>query len=77
MELIKKYGGEPQMKQVWKFYCGLAQPCDKVFRLLIDNAPQSTLFNIQCSFESQRPSTCDSVVVKETLHFDYSTFLTP
>ena len=79
MEIIKMYGSEPQMKQVWKFYCGLAQPCDEVFRLLIKIAQRTTLFNIQCSFESQRPSTCDSVVVNNSLgfHYFYGTFLTP
>lgn len=74
MKLVNQHGKTAQMQQVWKFYCGLDKSGSK-FETLIDQAQHGTLFNMQCSFESQQPCTCDSVVKNSSLHFADS-FLT-
>ena len=77
LELISKYGREPQMKQAWKFYCGLAHFHSQTihFDTLVNHAQHGTLFNMQCSFESQKPCTCDSVVQNNSISLQ-NTFLT-
>ena len=68
LELIEQFGDAIEMKQVWKFYCGLVPFTSKVIRL-ISQSCLDTLFKVQCSFESQQPCTCDSVVAKNSLKF--------
>ena len=71
LKLIKKFGGAIQMKQVWKFYCGLIQSesNSRKFTTLISQSQHGTLFNVQCTFEYQQPRACDSVVEKHSLIF--------
>ena len=71
LELIKKFGDATQMKQVWKFYCGLVpfNGTNSTVIRLIDKSCHGTPFKVQCSFESQQPSTCDSIVDKNCLMF--------
>ena len=53
-ELIKKYGSAKQMQAVWKFYCGLVRfDENNKFKTLLDRAQFGTLYNVQCSLESQ------------------------
>ena len=65
LELIEQFGDAIQMKQVWKFYCGLVPFTHTV----ISQSCHDTPFKVQCSFESQQPCTCDSVVDKNSLMF--------
>ena len=67
LELIEQFGDATQMKQVWKFYCGLV-PYSTVIRL-ISQSCHGTPFKVQCSFESQQPCTSDSVADKNSLMF--------
>ena len=71
LKIIKQFGGDTQMKQVWKFYCGLirSESNSRKFTTLISQCQHGTLFNVQCSFEYQQPSACDSVVDKNSLIF--------
>ena len=71
MELIEKHGKAIQMKQVWKFYCGLVKfdSSGSKFKTLVSQAQHGALHRIQCSFESQQPSTCDHVVEDNCLKF--------
>ena len=71
LKIIKQFGGAIQMKQVWKFYCGLIQSesSSRKFTTLISQSQHGTLFNVQCSFEYQQPSSCDCVVDKDSLIF--------
>ena len=71
LKLIEQFGGVTQMKQVWKFYCGLIQSesNNRKFTTLISQSQHGTLFNVQCSFEYQQPSACDCVVDKNSLIF--------
>lgn len=78
MELIEKFGKAKQMQQVWKFYCGLVQfngECGR-FKALTSNSEYGTLFNIQCSFESQQSLTCDYIIDNNSLSLT-DTFLSP
>ena len=68
LELIEQFGNAIQMKQVWKFYCGLV-PFNSMVIRLISQSCHGTPFKVQCSFESQQPCTCDSVVDKNSLMF--------
>ena len=71
MELIAKHGETLNMKQVWKFYCGVAKfdsNCTK-YEALVRQAQHGPLFSIQCSFESQQLHTCDSVVIDSCFDF--------
>ena len=68
LELIEQFESSTQMKQVWKFYCGLTPFNSPVIRL-INKSCHGTPFKVQCSFESQQPHTCDSVVDKNSLVF--------
>ena len=68
LELIEQLGDAIQMKQVWKFYCGLVPFTHTVIRL-ISQSCHDTPFKVQCSFESQQPCTCDSVADKNSLMF--------
>ena len=71
LELIEKFRDATQMKQVWKFYCGLVPFHDTnstVIRL-ISQSYHGTPFKVQCSFESQQPCICDSVADKNSLVF--------
>ena len=71
MELIEEHGKAMQMKQVWKFYCGLVEfdASGSKFKTLVSQAQHGTLHRIQCSFESHQPSTCDHVVEDNCLKF--------
>ena len=68
LELIEQFGNAIQMKQVWKFYCGLVPFTSTVIQL-ISQSCHGHPFKVQCSFESQQPCTCDSVVDKNSLMF--------
>ena len=68
LELIEQFGNAIQMKQVWKFYCGLV-PFNSTVIQLISQSCHGTPFKVQCSFESQQPCTCDSVADKNSLKF--------
>ena len=76
-KLVDEYGNAEQMQIVWKFYCGLVKldDCNK-FRSLVSNTQTGTLYKVQCSFESQQPNTCDSIVEDGSLSFK-DKFLTP
>ena len=71
LELIERFGDATQMKQVWKFYCGLVpfNGTNSTVIRLIDQSCHGTPFKVQCSFESQQPRTCDSVVDNNSLMF--------
>ena len=71
LELIEKFGDATQMKQVWKFYCGLVpfNGTNSTVVRLIDQSCHGTSFKVQCSFESQQPCTCDSVADNNNLMF--------
>ena len=68
LELIEQFREAIQMKQVWKFYCGLVPFTSTVIRL-ISQSCHGTPFKVQCSFESQQSCTCDNVVDKNSLKF--------
>ena len=78
IELIKEHGNSTQMKQVWRFYCGLLQSdlYGRRFKTFTDQSQHGQLFNIHCSFESQQPHTCDSVVKDGSLKFTDSVLTT-
>lgn len=80
MDLIEMHGRKTQLKQAWKFYCGLAHFDDQgiMFDALVNQAhhDHGTLFSIQCSFESQQKCTCDSVVKEHSLNFTDSVLTT-
>ena len=71
LKLIKQFESETKMKQVWKFYCGLVpfHGTNSTVIRLIDQSCHGTPFKVQCSFESQQPCTCDSVVYNNSLKF--------
>ena len=71
MEIIEEHGKVMQMKQVWKFYCGLVKfdAGGSKFKTLVSQAQHGALHRIQCSFESQQPSTCDHVTEDNCLKF--------
>ena len=76
-KLIREYGNAKQMQIVWKFYCGLVKFNDNSkFQDLLEETQYGTLYNIQCSFESQQPSTCNSVIKDNSLSFK-NIFFTP
>ena len=69
LELIEEYRNATQMKQVWKFYCGLVpfNATNSTVSRLIGQSCHGTSFKVQCSFESQQSCTCDSVADKNSL----------
>ena len=71
LELIERFRDVKQMKQVWKFYCGLVpfNGTNSTVIRLISQSCHGTLFKVQCSFESQQPCTCENVVYKSSLVF--------
>ena len=73
LKLIKQFESETQMKQVWKFYCGLVPfngtGTNSTVIRLIGQSCHGTPFKVQCSFESQQPCTCDIVADKNSLMF--------
>ena len=71
MEIIEEHGEAMQMKQVWKFFCGLVEfdASGSKFKTLVSQAQHGALHRIQCSFESQQPSTCDHVTEDNCLKF--------
>ena len=75
-ELIREYGNAEQMQIVWKFYCGLVKFDGNKFEALFNRTRYGVLYKIQCSFESQQPSTCDSIIEDGSLSFK-DKFLTP
>ena len=76
-KLINEYRNAKQMRIVWKFYCGLVKFDDhNRFKSLVNDTQTGTLYKVQCSFESQQPSTCDSIVEDGSLSFK-DKFLTP
>ena len=76
-KLVNEYGNAKQMQIAWKFYCGLVKFDDSSkFRSLVNNTQTGTLYKVQCSFESQQPNTCNSVVEDGSLSFK-DKFLTP
>ena len=75
LELIEQFGNAIQMKQVWKFYCGLV-PFTSIVSRLINQSCHGSPYKVQCSFESQQPCTCDSVADKNSLKFSNHFFTT-
>ena len=77
MEIIEEHGKALQMKQVWKFYCGLVEfdASSSKFKTLVSQAQHGALHRIQCSFESQQPCTCDHVTEDNCFQF-VDSFLT-
>ena len=69
MELIEQFRDAIQMKQVWKFFCGLV-PLNVTNSRLIDQSCHGTSFKVQCLFESQQPQICDSVIDNNSLVFN-------
>ena len=71
IELIEQFRSATQMKQVWKFYCGLVpfNCTNSTVIKLISQSCHGTPFKVQCSFESQQSCTCDSVADKNSLMF--------
>ena len=81
LKLLRKYGNKRHMQMVWKFYCGLTsfEEKDVKFHEIMKSADKDDLFGVQCAFESQQSTTCDSVVQSGeygTLTFQ-GHFLTP
>ena len=77
IKLIREYGNAKQMQIVWKFYCGLVKFDDNSkFQDLLEKTQYGTLYNVQCSFESQQPGTCYSITKGNSLSFK-NMFLTP
>ena len=76
-KLIDKYGNAKEMQVVWKFYCGLVKFDNHVkFDSLLEKTQCGMLYKVQCSFESQQPSTCYSIIKDGSLSFK-NEFLTP
>ena len=69
MELLEKYGKAEQMQQVWKFYCGLTKlELSRVFEVLFcESSHHSTVYMIQCIFESQSQCLCDFPVTENRM----------
>ena len=77
VELINRLGSAKQMQIVWKFYCGLVKFDDQIkFESLLEKTQYGRLYEVQCSFESQQPSTCHSIIENGTLSFK-NNFFTP
>ena len=81
LKLLRKHGKKRHMQVVWKFYCGLTSFEEKgvQFHEILKSADKDDLFGVQCAFESQQSTTCDSVVQSGeygTLTFQ-GHFLTP
>ena len=81
LKLLRKHGKKRHMQVVWKFYCGLTRFEEKgvQFHEIMKSADKDDLFGVQCAFESQQSTTCDSVVQSGeygTLTFQ-GHFLTP
>ena len=63
LKLLREYGNKKHMQVVWKFFCGLTSFEEKDIRFhLMKSAYKDDLFGVQCAFESQQSTTCDSVV---------------
>ena len=76
-KLINEYGNAKQMQVVWKFYCGLVKFGNHIkFDSLLDKTQYGMLYRVQCSFESQQPNTCDSIIEDGSLSFK-DNFFTP
>ena len=74
MELLEQYGKAEHMQQVWKFYCGLTKlELGEAFDILFgESSHHSTVYMIQCIFESQNQCLCNFAVKNETLAFLHS-----
>ena len=69
-KLINEYGNAKEMQVVWKFYCGLVKFDNHVkFDSLLQKTQCGMLYKVQCSFESQQPSTCYSIIKDGSLTF--------
>ena len=62
--LITLYGGKKSMHKVWSFYCGMVNFNLKLhqFREIIWHSVRDSLYGVQCAFESQQQTCCESVV---------------
>jgi hypothetical protein len=69
-ELISKHGKKTEMMKVWKFLCGITRTyyTEANFNHLINRTECGIIFDMQCSFETQQPFTCNSVVAKHGVH---------
>ena len=74
-DLIKTHVNSKELQNVWKFFCGLVKSEDQCAALL-QRTPYETLYKVQCSFESQKPSLCHTVVKDHQLYFKEK-FITP
>jgi Ran GTPase-activating protein (RanGAP) involved in mRNA processing and transport len=72
-ELISKHGKKTEMIQVWKFLCGITRTyyTEANFNHLINQTQCGIVFDMQCSFETQQPFTCKSVVAKHGVYREY------
>ena len=73
LEVIKEYGGQNQMQQVWKFFCGLAQNVDNwqhKLEILLGHSKYGTLYKVQCCYESQLSHFCDTAIDDSSLCFE-------
>ena len=73
LKVIKEYGKQNLMQQVWKFFCGLAQSVNsslhKLFKVLLGHSEYGALYRVQCCFESQLSYFSDAAIRDNSLCF--------
>ena len=81
LELIDRHGDKVHMLVVWKFYCGLVKldSTGGMFRAVMRKSVGTTLYKIQCAYESQQSIACNLVMesADSSLCFENQYFTTP
>ncbi len=67
------------MLNVWKFYCGCSifDNHSESLNLIMTSKHSNDLYRMQCAFESQQQTVCDSILEAKILEFNDHTFLPP
>lgn len=71
MKLIQVHGDKTHMSIVWKFYCGLVEIKynESKFKSILQRT-ESTLFHVQCAYESQQRLACAQLLKKLCYHIE-------
>ena len=73
--VITKYSKHSELKNVWKFYCGVAQKGNtSCLQNVLGSVQVLSLHQVQCAFESQQVELCDYVVGDGTVSLECTSF---
>ncbi len=79
LKIIRQYIKSKEMLNVWKFFCGCSifDNNSESLNQIMTSKHSNDLYRMQCAFEAQQQTVCDSILEAKFLEFNDHTFLPP